>query len=234
MNQDKPTSKELLGSFIASRIIPGSIIAVGTGSTVDAVIRALGNRMVEEEFGVTVIPTSMESAALCAAVGCTVLSLHAIPERIDWGFDGADEIDESLRLIKGRGGALLREKIIASHCESLTILADDSKLVSRLGERFAVPVEIVPEALKLVRSRLISLGATEVQLRSGLSGKHGPAITESGNLIVDARFSEIDESLPHKIKSLVGVVEHGIFVGLCDRVIIASSDGNISERRSAR
>ena len=233
MNQDTPNPKELLGSFIASQIIPESIIAVGTGSTVDAVIRALGNRMAKERFGVTVVPTSMESAALCAAVGCTVLSLHAIPKRISWGFDGADEIDDSLRLIKGRGGALLREKIIASHCESLTILADDSKLVSRLGERFAVPIEIVPEALTLVRISLRSLGATEIELRSGLSGKHGPAITESGNLIVDARFDEIDEFLPHKIKSLVGVVEHGIFVGLCDRVVIASSDGKLSERRSA-
>lgn len=230
MNSETPNPKELLGSFIAAQILPNSTIAVGTGSTVDAVVRALGRRMKEEQFGVTVVPTSIETATLCASVGCTVLSLHAIPEHISWGFDGADEIDDSFRLIKGRGGALLREKIIASHCERLHILADDSKLVSRLGERFAVPVEIIPEALTLVKRSLRRLGATEVELRSGLSGKHGPAITESGNLIVDARFSQIDETLPEKIKGLVGVVEHGIFVGLCDRVVIASLEGNIIEK----
>lgn len=229
-----PNPKEILGRFIATQITPGSIIAVGTGSTVDAVVRAIGMRIAEEKFSITVVPTSIETALLCASVGCTVLSPHAIPTEIAWGFDGADEVDDRLRLIKGLGGALLREKIVASHCRSFTILVDESKLVHRLGERCAVPVEIIPEAVSLVTRELRALGATDITLRDGRSGKHGPAITEAGNAILDARFSEITGELPRHIKGIVGVVEHGIFVDRCDQVIIASPDGLITERLSPR
>lgn len=225
--------KELLGHFIASQIPAESVIAVGTGSTVDAVVRALGRRIAEEKFAVTVVPTSIETALLCASVGCTVLSAYAIPAEIAWGFDGADEVDERLRLIKGLGGALLREKIVSSHCRTFTILVDESKLVSRLGERCPVPVEVIPEAVSLVTRELRALGAANISLRDGRSGKHGPAMTESGNLILDARFSEITDDLPSRIKTIVGVVEHGIFVDRCDQVIVASADGRLSERRSA-
>lgn len=226
--------KELLGYLVASQITPGSTIAVGTGSTVDAVVRALGQRIAEEKFSLTVVPTSLETALLCASVGCTVLSPYAIPTEISWGFDGADEVDERLRLIKGLGGALLREKIVASHCRSFTILVDESKLVSQLGQRCAIPVEVIPEALSLVTRELRALGATEVTLRDGRSGKHGPAVTESGHIILDARFLEINDELPRLIKGIVGVVEHGVFIDRCDQVIIASPNGGMSERRTPR
>ncbi len=223
--------KERLGHHVASLIAPGSIIAVGTGSTVDAVVRALGLRIASEGIAVAVVPTSWETAELCVANGCTVLSPHAIQGPISWGFDGADEIDPGLRLIKGLGGALLREKILALMCNTFTILADQSKLVERLGERCPVPIEVIPEARRLVTATVAELGATEITLRSALPGKHGPVVTESGNVILDARFNEISDHLPQQLKAITGVVEHGIFEKLCSHALIVSSDGSISERR---
>jgi ribose 5-phosphate isomerase A len=224
--------KEHLGHYVASLITPGTIIAVGTGSTVDAVIRALGSRIASERIAVAVVPTSWETAELCASIGCTVISPHAVQGHISWGFDGADEIDPSLRLIKGLGGALLREKILALACDTFTILADESKLVTRLGERCPVPIEVIPEARRLVAIALGQLGATEVNLRSALPGKHGPIVTESGNLILDARFHEISDRLPQQIKAITGVVEHGIFENICSHALIVSQNGTIQERRT--
>jgi ribose 5-phosphate isomerase A len=214
--------KEALGKELAKQVQSGQILAVGTGSTVDAVLRALGERIRQERMDVAALTTSYESSLACAQAGIKVLDSLSVDSPIAWGFDGADEVDPTFRLIKGRGAALLREKILAARCERFTIVVDESKLVQRLGERFPVPIEVVPEAYWLVERRLKALGASSTQLRSGASGKHGPAITERGNLVLDCSFPEIVPDLPLLIKNIPGVIEHGIFVNLCTEVLVGS------------
>lgn len=211
--------KEALGARVAARAESGQVIGVGSGSTAFLALLALGERAAEEGLLLTTVPTSIEVGLACAAAGLAVSDLDAV--RPDWGFDGADEVEESggvVRLIKGRGGALFREKLVMASQATTLILADRSKLVTRLGERFAVPVEVVPRALHLVEERLERLGATEVALRLA-GGKDGPVVTEGGNLLLDARFDAIADALEAEIKAIPGVVESGLFIGYPVEVI---------------
>jgi len=215
--------KEIVAKEIAARVRNGDVIGVGTGSTVDLAIDEIAKRCKAEKLSIYVVPSSRESAIRCELAGLIVLA-PTTSANLSWGFDGADEVDSRLRLIKGKGAAMLQEKILAKKCPKFFIIVDDSKLVKRLGEKFAVPVEVIPEAQSLVLQGLKKLGATEVKLREG-SGKHGAVITESGNIILDARFAEIDDTLEARIKSLTGVVDSGIFTDICNEVLVASSAG---------
>jgi len=170
-----------------------------------------------------VVPSSRESAARCESAGLVVLTPNS-GVSIPWGFDGADEVDEKLRLIKGRGGAMLQEKILAKKCKKFIVIVDESKLVSKLGDKTAIPVEVIPEAQALVAAELKKLGAAEVKFREG-SGKHGAVITEGGNIILDAKFNNIEDSLELKIKSLTGVVDSGLFTDICAEVLIGTKAG---------
>ena len=153
--------------------------------------------------------------------------------RLNWAFDGADEVDSSFRMIKGRGAAMLAEKIIAERAEGrLFIVVTEEKLVDRLGSKFAVPIEVIPEAIMLVMPALRALGAAEVTVRKATT-KYGPTISEHNNLIVDARFDRIEDDLPVRIKNLTGVVEHGLFFGYTNEVFVAKSDGVSSTQRWA-
>jgi ribose 5-phosphate isomerase A len=139
-----------------------------------------------------------------------------------WAFDGADEVDPSHNLIKGRGGAMFREKLILDSSPKNFILVDKSKLVTRLGERFPIPVEIAPAAVNFVASKLTDLGASNLELRLGLK-KDGPVITESGNLIIDARFDQIGPNLEASIKQICGVIESGLFLGRSIEVLVSET-----------
>ena len=201
----------------------GMVVGLGTGSTATFVVAALGER-VREGLKITGIPTSERTCTLAREAGIP-LAGFAEYQRFDLTIDGADEVERgSLDLIKGLGGALLREKIVAAVSRRLIIVVDQEKLVDRLGLRTPVPVEIVPFGWQATQAALAKLGASPM-LRQ--SGKNGPYITDGGNYILDCRFAEIldPRELEHRIGLIVGVVESGLFVGRTSAVVVASTSG---------
>lgn len=216
--------KELVAQELARRVRNGEVLGVGTGSTVELALREIGKRVAYEKLTLTVVPTSLQSSWQCQELGLNVM-FPAYRGELAWGFDGADEVDDRLRLIKGKGGALLQEKILIARCKKFVVIVDESKIVKRLGANCAVPVEVIPEAYILAERGLKSLGATEVALRNCTGGKHGPVITEAGNIIINAKFSEISDALEGQIKQIVGVVESGIFTDYADEVLVAGPSG---------
>lgn len=201
--------KEEVARRVAARAKNGDVVGVGSGSTAYLTVVALGARARDEGLSITAIPTSAELALTCAAYGIATTTLHTA--RPDWAFDGADEVDARNRLIKGRGGALLQEKLVIASSPVTYIVVDRSKRVDRLGSKFAVPVEVIPAAVHLACERLAALGAKDLKLRMA-TGKDGPVITELGNLLVDARFDAIDDGDEAAIAAIPGVVESGLFV----------------------
>ena len=201
----------------------GMILGLGTGSTAKLAVDALGKR-VAGGLRIIGIPTSEATAEQARSLGISVSTLDEHPE-IDLTIDGADEVEVgTLDLIKGRGGALLREKIVASASKRLVIIVDESKLVSRLGLHFAVPVELVPFGWPVAARKLEALGA-KVALRSGSDGK--PFVTDGGHYIVDCGFGSIASAieLDGELNSIVGVVEHGLFLGMATQAIVAGQAG---------
>ena len=188
----------------------GQVIGAGSGSTALIALSELARRDCEEGLNLSFIPTSREIEWACLQARVKMVSLNEA--RPDWCFDGADEVDASGNMIKGRGGAMYREKLVMSASEIRYILVDESKFVSKLGEKFAVPVEYDPAATQLVEKRLRDLGAKELKIRMA-GGKDGPVITESGFAIMDARFDEITPDMESGITSIPGVLESGLFSG---------------------
>lgn len=202
--------KEAVAARLAAFVRDGQTIGFGSGSTSYLTALAIGRRVREENVRCFAVPTSIEIAAVCAELGIRVVPLgSAQPE---WCFDGADEVNARHWLIKGRGGALFKEKIVFRSAAKRFIVVDASKRVDALGTHFAVPVEVFPPAILLVKSELAALGATSIETRSG-EGKDGPTITEAGNLILDVRFASIDEDLERAINAITGVIENGLFIG---------------------
>lgn len=215
--------KELLAEEISRRVRDGDLIGIGTGSTVDCALEAIGKRVMREGLRIAVVPTSYQSAWRCQELGLQVL-YSGFCGRLSWGFDGADQVTSQLWAIKGKGGALLQEKILAKRCDSFVVIVDESKVVESLGVGCPVPVEIIPEARVLAEEGLRLLGADSLEMRVG-TGKHGPIITERGNIIIDASFSTITPSLESDIKRLVGVVESGLFTDCISEVLVGTSKG---------
>lgn len=135
------------------------MLGVGTGTTVDAALTKIAERVRSEGLTVSVVPTSYETAWRCAEIGLTVVSPETVGV-LSWGFDGADAVDPARRLIKGKGGALLKEKVLAKKCTRFVVIVDESKLVKDLAQACPIPVEVLPEALLLVQGNLRALGAT--------------------------------------------------------------------------
>lgn len=201
----------------------GMTVGLGTGSTAVWAIRALGERLADGRLrDVVAIPTSEASAAEANAVGVPLVTFD---ERtvIDLTIDGADEVDPALNLIKGYGGALLREKVVAQATRREVIVVDDSKPSDRLGARCHVPVEVLRFACAVEREFLASIGA-EVALRRGDSG---PYLTDEGNWILDATFGPIAdaEALAGRLESRAGIVEHGLFLDLTHDLLVATPTG---------
>ncbi|HWF10557.1 MAG TPA: ribose 5-phosphate isomerase A [Bryobacteraceae bacterium] len=203
-------AKEELGQRIAEKVEDGHVIGVGSGSTAYLAIQAIARRVRAEGLRITAICTSAEVTLACVASDLPVGSLLQL--RPDWAFDGADEVDPARNLIKGRGGAMFMEKILIDASPKSYILVDQSKLVERLGEKFPVPVEVLPAALRFVEQRLAALGAVEIVLRLAVK-KDGPVVTEHGNFIFDTRFGAIGNLLERDIKAIPGVIESGLFIG---------------------
>ena len=215
--------KQMVGEEAVKYIENGMVIGIGTGSTAAYMIQALAQRLREGLRIVGAIPTSEATAQLASKLGIPLTDLDAHPQ-LDLDIDGADEIDGQLRLIKGGGGALLREKIVAAASRRFIIIADSSKIVAQLGHKFPVPVEIIPFARTPVQLQLQSLGA-QVQLRRQDSQVFR---TDSGNIILDCFFPggiSDPQTLHVGIKSIVGVVESGLFLNMAERAIIGSPRG---------
>lgn len=217
------SSKELAARKIAALAKEGEVIGAGSGSTVYLTLFALAKRIREESLHVQVIPASEEISMTCVRLGISQTTLW--DKRPDWTFDGADEVDPAHNLIKGRGGAMFKEKLLIKSSNRNFILVDETKLVNRLGENFPIPVEVFPPALTYVESELRKLGAYAISLRLA-SGKDGPVLTENGNFILDVRFQFIESSLEERLKSVTGVIESGLFMGYEVEVVTA----NLSER----
>jgi len=209
--------KEEVARRIAEHVKDGDVIGVGSGSTSFLAIGAIAKRVHSDGLTVSAVCTSLEVEMACAAANLPTTSL--LQSRPDWTFDGADEVDPDLSLIKGRGGAMFLEKLVMRASTRNFILVDSSKLVTKLGEKFPVPVEVLPVALHVAEMGLVALGATEIGLRKAV-GKDGPIITESGNFIFDVRFKEIGKTLERDIKAITGVIESGLFIGHPIEIIV--------------
>jgi ribose 5-phosphate isomerase A len=207
----------------AALVEEGQIVGLGSGSTALHMVNILGQR-VSHGLRIIGIPTSEQTGREAHRLGIP-LSTLAEHDQIDVTIDGADEVDVSnLNLLKGRGGALLREKIVASVTERLIIVIDETKLVDRLGVQSPLAVEVAPFAWHVVARRLRSRGAvpTRRTIREG-----EPFITDGGHFILDCAFGAIDdpEQLQQDLDRMVGVVEHGLFLGLASRVIVGGANG---------
>jgi len=196
---------------------PGMIVGLGTGSTARYFIDGLG-RMVGEGLKVQAVVTSDESGRLAQAAGIVIVD--RITGELDLAVDGADEIDPAVNCIKGRGGALLREKIVAHASRRFVLVADESKLVGRLG-RGPVPVEVLPFLWEATSRSIESLGGRPELRRA--AGE--PYRTDNGNLVLDTRFGMIDAGLGLALHGIPGVIEHGLFLGLAKAAIIGSATG---------
>ena len=226
--------KELAGRAAAQLVHDGDVVGLGTGSTAYFAVIALGER-VKAGLKMVGIPTSNTTAEVAKKVGVPLTTLDDHPS-IDITIDGADEIDSELRMIKGGGGALLREKIVATASDRMVVVADESKLVSVLGA-FPLPVEVVRfgvmATIGLVEAIAAEAGCHgSITLRSG--GGEAPFVTDQGNLILDCAFGSIPEPevLAFALKRVPGVVEHGLFLGLADLAIVAGKGGVKALRRT--
>ena len=199
----------------------GMIVGLGSGSTATFAIQFLGQQ-VSEGLKIRGIPTSRASEQLARSLNIPLTTFEEV-SYTDVTIDGADEVAPGLALIKGGGGALLHEKIVAAASRRLVIVADAHKIVERLG-RFPLPVEVIPFASSPVKVQLEKIGANPV-LRSAHDGS--PYITDEGNYIFDCHYGEIADpaAVAHAIKSMTGVVEHGLFLGLASVAIIAGPSG---------
>jgi ribose 5-phosphate isomerase A len=212
-------AKEKVASQMTARLHDGDVVGVGSGSTSLLALHALANKANENGWLFTAITTSIEMEMACADLRVRTSSL--IELRPDWSFDGADEVDGERNMIKGRGGAMLREKLIMASSPERYILVDQTKLVEQLGLKFPIPLELVPESLQLVRSQLLErFEVHEIELRMA-AGKDGPVITENRNLIFDVRFDHVTPDLDPQLNSVPGVVGTGLFVGFHPTVISA-------------
>lgn len=215
-----------LAEAAAALIEDGMTVGLGSGSTAEAFVRVLGAR-VQQGLTIQGIPTSRRSEHIAREAGIPLTTLSD-SQMVDFGIDGADEIDPRLNLTKGRGGALLYEKLVAEACNRWVIVAAAEKLVDRLGSRFALPVEIVPFGWETTQARVEALGFA-APLRVARDGV--PLITDGNHFILDCATGPIDDpkTLGDTLKCLSGVIDHGLFVGLAAAALVREPDGTIRE-----
>ncbi len=208
-------------------IEPGMKLGLGTGSTAAKLVELLGAE-VKRGLAVTCVPTSEATRSQALALGIALSTLDETPF-LDLTIDGADEFDGMLRLIKGGGGALLREKIVATASDRMIVIADSSKQVAMLGQ-FPLPVEVVQFGVTATRNMIEMLAADagcQGEIKMRLRGDKKPFVTDGGNFIFDCAFGRIEdpESLDEALKFIPGVVENGLFLGIADIAVVAGRDG---------
>lgn len=213
--------KQIVAEKAVQHIKEGMVVGLGTGSTANFVTQKIGE-LVKDKFELVCIPTSVQTETLAKKLNIPLASLEDYTE-IDITIDGADEVDPKLNLIKGMGGALLREKIIASYSKTEIIVVDSSKLVKVLGTKSPLPVEIVPFGVRNTLKALSKLGC-QVKLRLV---NNRPYLTDNQNYLVECSFSSIKDpiELEKNINEIIGVVENGLFIELADIIIVGSKYG---------
>ena len=202
--------KEKIAKQITEKVKDGQVIGFGSGSTSYLTVIEIAKKIKEENINIIAIPTSLEIKMLCARLEIPTASIMEM--KPDWSFDGADEVDNNNWMLKGRGGAMFKEKLNIANSPITYILIDRSKRVEKLGSKFKVPVECFPEAINYVNEELVKLGGKEIELRKAM-GKDGPILTENNNVILDVKFEEITKELEKEIKAIPGVIESGLFIG---------------------
>ncbi len=214
-----------IGAQAAGEVKPGSVVGLGTGSTASAFVRALGDR-VAGGLSITGVATSVETEELARSLDIPLTQLNEV-DAIDLCVDGADEIAPDLNVVKGRGGALLFEKLVARRADRYIIIATAEKLVDVLGTRLPLPVEIVPMGWKHTARELERFGLRP-ELRMGEDGK--PFVTDGGHYIVDCQTGGIDDprSLATRIKLVTGVVDHGLFIDMADLAMTVDAEGHVT------
>jgi ribose 5-phosphate isomerase A len=222
MECDFVDPKEAAAMEAVKYVEDGMVVGLGSGSTANIAIKMIGEKIRADDIEVIGIPTSAASDLLGRAVGIKIGDLddHRL---VDMTIDGADEVDAELNLVKGLGGALVREKMVAASTRVEMIVVDASKLVEHLGQNAPVPVEIINFSYNSTVRRLATLGCEPViRVADGR-----PFVTDNGNLIADCRFDTIDdpESMESRLNLVPGVVDNGLFIGLADKVIVGSEDG---------
>jgi ribose 5-phosphate isomerase A len=218
--------KQQVGKAAADRVKSGTIVGLGTGSTTASAIQFLGDRLKSGAISdIQGIPTSFQAEVLAKQYGIPLTTLDAV-DRIDIAIDGADEVDPQKNLIKGGGAAHTREKVVDSLADQFIVVVDSGKLVSRLGESFLLPVEVIPMAMTPVMRAIAKLGG-KPELRMGVK-KAGPVITDQGNMVIDVKFDAIDNpgELEKTLNNLPGVLENGLFVGVADVVLVGEVKDN--------
>lgn len=214
---DRDEAKRRVGKAAAKRVEDGQRLGLGSGSTVARFLDALAKRVEDENLDVVGVPTSEETAERCRELGIPLTTLHETP-RLDLCVDGADEVSPDLDVIKGGGGALFREKVVASASDEYVIIVDATKEVDRLGSTFDLPVEVVEYARPVVEERIEDL---DPQLRTH---EGAPFETDNGNRILDLATGPIEDpdALAERLDRVPGVLEHGLFLGMADACLVAS------------
>jgi ribose 5-phosphate isomerase A len=223
--------KKLSAEEAVKQIQNGMIVGLGSGSTVQFALQSISQRIKDGLLqNIAGVPTSQHTEKVSKELGIPIISLNEAVSRskeplcIDLTIDGADEVDENLNLIKGGGGAHLREKIIAQATKKLIIIVDETKISKCLGEKWAVPIEVIQSAFLTEKFFLESIGAKTIQ-RKASSGED--YLTDEGNFIIDANFGKIEnaEKLASCLNQRAGIVEHGLFLGMTSKVICATKGG---------
>lgn len=212
--------KELVAFEAAKLAKNGMLIGLGTGSTANYFIEHLAKRQLDEGLNISTVASSTISAIKAESCGLKVVSVAQL-SHIDLYVDGADEITPNLSLLKGRGQDLVMEKLLATAAKQFVVVADKSKLVNRIGEKFVIPIEVMPNAWKIVKYQLEQHGATgDIRLNAG---QDNVALSAQGNYILDMKFppSADDQALNGLLNATPGIVEHGVFYGVASQVLVA-------------
>jgi len=219
--------KELVGTQAAELVQSGMTIGLGTGTTIEWLIKALGNK-INSGLEIRAVSTSAASNKLAAQYNIQLIELNDAA-KIQLAIDGADEIDQQLQLIKGGGGALFQEKMVAAAAEEFVVIADHSKLVDQLGA-YPLPVEVMIFNWKQVEKQLIRQFDKPVQLRMKKDGS--PFVTDHGNYIIDISFGHIADpaAVNNTLHNIPGVIETGLFLGMAHKVLIGYPDGQTEWR----
>jgi ribose 5-phosphate isomerase A len=229
---DRDAAKQAAGQEAATLVRDGMTLGLGTGSTTAYALEAIGRRGKDEGLDVRGVPTSLGAERLARRHGIPLTTLDENPQ-LDLGIDGADEVDPSLSLIKGGGGAHTREKVVATQCERFVVIVDPSKTVEQLGATHPLPVEVVPMAVTPVSQALADLGA-DPELRMA-EAKDGPAVTDQGFWLVDAHFPDgipDPEGINRTLNAQPGILDHGLFLNVATDAIVGHPDGDITRRTS--
>lgn len=222
---NEPKLADALADAAVAEIQSGMVVGLGTGRAASRGILALHNRVREENLDIQVVATSHATETQARALGMRLLDFTGV-EEVDYLFDGADEVDPDLRMIKGRGGALVRERVVARAAARCVYMVGEEKLVTRLGERCSLPVAVQYFGLASIRRHLIDLGYNGV-VRRTLGGEH--FLTDQGNLVIDVSLppGKDPAEVAAQLDSVPGVVDHGLFLSEADEVLVETKAGKI-------